>query len=454
MFNTTSIRGNSTSSSTTGSKAVAPPATLLKCLDKEPDISDIGRRAWKTASRVARQMSKESSIVNPIMEKCIPRFHKEEIVLGKLLGKGGFNHVYDVKAIVLDEITRAGSKEKSRSRLQRETRAIVQRSAAECKTPRFACKFLSAESMKNSDRFRTGAADLVVEAKFLASLDHPNIIKLKGMGAAGTFGFSSGQEMGYFLILDKLQGTLEMQIECWQEEEQQRKKREEQQLREQEPLETSHFFLLDRLDVASDVSDALSFLHERNIIFRDLKPDNIGFDMDGNVQLFDFGLAKELDPRRKVETGGYEMSGNTGSRRYMAPEVALDQPYDLSADVYGFGLLVWQTLSLQVPFNGMTKQVHHERVVQGGERPPMYDIWGVPLKLMMMRCWEYEAAFRPDIANCSKNIKTAIVNLEISERKSQGLPPPQDRAFAHCDSNNSPEVEAAKQPHLDAALAA
>jgi hypothetical protein len=49
---------------------------------------EVGRRAWKTASRAAKHMSKHSKIVNPSMEKCIPRFERNEVVLGALLGTG------------------------------------------------------------------------------------------------------------------------------------------------------------------------------------------------------------------------------------------------------------------------------------------------------------------------------------------------------------------------------
>lgn len=56
-----------------------------------------------------------------------------------------------------------------------------------------------------------------------------------------------------------------------------------------------------------------------SIIYRDLKPDNIGFDVRGDVKLFDFGLSREL-PERKLDDGTYHMTGDTGSPRYMAPE--------------------------------------------------------------------------------------------------------------------------------------
>ena len=59
------------------------------------------------------------------------------------------------------------------------------------------------------------------------------------------------------------------------------------------------------------------------IAFEILKPDNIGFDVRGDIKIFDFGLAKELHPDDKMENGLYNLTGDTGSPRYMAPEVAL-----------------------------------------------------------------------------------------------------------------------------------
>jgi serine/threonine protein kinase len=57
-----------------------------------------------------------------------------------------------------------------------------------------------------------------------------------------------------------------------------------------------------------------------SIIYRDLKPDNVGFDVRGDVKIFDFGLAKEIDPRQMDAEGTYKLTADTGSLRYMAPE--------------------------------------------------------------------------------------------------------------------------------------
>jgi len=73
--------------------------------------------------------------------------------------------------------------------------------------------------------------------------------------------------------------------------------------------------------------------------------------MDGKLKLFDFGLCTCVK-RRQSSNESYEMTGNTGSLRYMAPEVALKAPYSEKADVYSFGIMIWQMARDRVPFKG------------------------------------------------------------------------------------------------------
>jgi serine/threonine protein kinase len=127
--------------------------------------AEIGRKAWKSASRAAKHMSKHSRIVNPSLEKCIPRFERSEVILGQFLGSGGFNDVYEVKKISLvSNLEDAEHAQKIASPLQQEHRGFIAKhvfreSSQNC---RYAMKFLSMDTIGDPGRFCTGAADLVV----------------------------------------------------------------------------------------------------------------------------------------------------------------------------------------------------------------------------------------------------------------------------------------------------
>ena len=89
----------------------------------------------------------------------------------------------------------------------------------------------------------------------------------------------------------------------------------------------------ERLVSGTHLSAAFEHLHSRKILYRDIKPENIGFDVRGDIKVFDFGLAKEVHENLSDGDGCYNLTAMTGTPRYMAPEVALNKPYNESCDV-------------------------------------------------------------------------------------------------------------------------
>ena len=89
------------------------------------------------------------------------------------------------------------------------------------------------------------------------------------------------------------------------------------------------------------------------VIHRDLKPENIGVDSAGRLKLFDFGLGRCVKKRSK-DTESYKMTGETGTLRYMAPEVVLSKPYTEKVDTYSFGIVVWTMATNTVAFAALT----------------------------------------------------------------------------------------------------
>lgn len=176
----------------------------------------------------------------------------DDLVIQEKLGEGGFSHV--------NRCTLKAGPEQGQE---------------------FAVKYLKRKAMVELHTFKHGAADLAIEARFLHQLDHPHIVKLHGVTAGSVENnFASGRECGFFIVVDKLDMTLEKRIEVW------RKEREHDQTGlmgrlNGEYRERKREELYERLRIAYAIASAMEYLHSKGIVFRDLKPDNIGFDKVG-----------------------------------------------------------------------------------------------------------------------------------------------------------------------------
>lgn len=165
---------------------------------------------------------------------------------------------------------------------------------------------------------------------------------------------------------------------------------------------------------ARDLADAFDYIH-RNfhpgacILHRDLKPDNVGFTTDGVLKLFDFGLATCVRSRTS-ETQKYDMTGFTGSLRYMAPESALRKAYTEKVDVYSFGILIWQMARDKVPFKGLTKEEFLRQISAGGERPKLDSSWPAAFSSLLTRCWHSDPLQRPSFSAIVDEIDRLILS--------------------------------------------
>uniref|UniRef100_A0A0D9XG84 non-specific serine/threonine protein kinase n=1 Tax=Leersia perrieri TaxID=77586 RepID=A0A0D9XG84_9ORYZ len=161
---------------------------------------------------------------------------------------------------------------------------------------------------------------------------------------------------------------------------------------------TGVFKLPALLGVAMDVSKGMSYLHQNNIIHRDLKTANLLMDENGTVKVADFGVA-----RVKAQSG--VMTAETGTYRWMAPEVIEHKPYDHKADVFSFGVLMWELLTGKIPYEYLTPLQAAVGVVQKGLRPTIPKNAHAKLSELLQKCWQQEPAERPDFSEILETLQ-------------------------------------------------
>lgn len=118
---------------------------------------------------------------------------------------------------------------------------------------------------------------------------------------------------------------------------------------------------------AAQITLALEYVHKHNVIYRDLKPENVLLDASGNVRLTDFGLSKENI--RELDTGAFSFCGTP---EYLAPEILNRTGHGRAVDWWSLGALVFEMMTGLPPFFESTRPALYERIKAGRLEYPEY----------------------------------------------------------------------------------
>jgi serine/threonine-protein kinase len=205
------------------------------------------------------------------------------------------------------------------------------------------------------------------EAKILAALNHPRIASIYGLASADGVRFLAMELVeGDDLAARLAHGPLPV---------------------------------VEALELARQVAEALEAAHEKGIIHRDLKPANIKLTSDGQVKVLDFGLAKALEDERTASGSASKTQSPTvtermtaanvilGTAAYMSPEQARGKSVDRRADIWAFGCVLYEALTGRRAFEGETVSDTLARIL---EREP--DLTALPsgvpprVRELLVRC--------------------------------------------------------------------
>ena len=183
------------------------------------------------------------------------------------------------------------------------------------------------------------------EAQVLASLNHPNIAAIYGIeettsevGRGVSGAGPTSEVVSRALVMELVEGRDLSEI-----------------------IAAGGIPLTDAIAIARQIADALEAAHEQGIVHRDLKPQNIKVREDGTVKVLDFGLARTLDPgpgtldpshSPTMTARATQMGMIIGTAAYMAPEQAKGKPVDKRADIWAYGVVLYEMLTGRRCFDG------------------------------------------------------------------------------------------------------
>jgi serine/threonine protein kinase/Tfp pilus assembly protein PilF len=174
-----------------------------------------------------------------------------------------------------------------------------------------ALKFLPPHVSDNAEE----KARFIHEAQSASALNHPNVTTIHGIEESPE---------GLFIVMEYVEGRTLKQI-----------------------IEKEMLSIKKVLDIGIQICEGIAMAHEKGVIHRDIKSDNIMVTPRGQVKIMDFGLAKLKGAPKLTSTGS-----TLGTAAYMSPEQAQGEEVDQRSDIFSFGVVLYELLTGQLPFKG------------------------------------------------------------------------------------------------------
>ena len=273
-----------------------------------------------------------------------------------------------------------------------------------------ALKILPLDHLDSADRIKR----FKHEAKSAAKMEHPNIVQILNIGE---------EEGIHFIVMQFIDG---------------------EDLR-QRLLRKGVFPPIEAIDICLQVAEGLNVAHKKGIIHRDIKPDNIMIEREGNVKITDFGLARQMEHGLDISKPGKAL----GTPYYMSPEQCSGKELDGRSDIYSLGVSLYHIVTGKRPFKGKNAVATALMHIREPVAPPEKINPNLPLPLadLILKMMEKNPQYR--FQNCSellsalKSTKDVILNT-----KELGTLANQDNGNDSANQDESISVDSLKKDEI------
>jgi tRNA A-37 threonylcarbamoyl transferase component Bud32 len=155
------------------------------------------------------------------------------------------------------------------------------------------------------------------------------------------------------------------------------------------------------LDIDASVGLALTFMHARNVVHRDIKSHNVLLSPHLETKLCDFGLARM---KSELMTGVMQFAGTP---QYMAPELLRQQKYTEKVDTWAYGVLLWETMAADIPFANLDVPEIRE-LATSGKMLAMPPDSPRPIQAVIKSCWAVDQSIRPAMSHVLEQVHNSM----------------------------------------------
>ncbi|KAF7456397.1 TKL protein kinase [Cryptosporidium felis] len=166
------------------------------------------------------------------------------------------------------------------------------------------------------------------------------------------------------------------------------------------------------LKISKEICCGMAYLHENGVLHCDLKSSNILLSKNFNVKIGDFGLSTLMDS--PLETR--KMLGCVGTHHWMAPEILRGEGFTKSADVYSFGIILWEMITKKIPHEDLNVNHIIASVGYGSKRPIIPENIPSAIKIVIQKTWDKNVGKRPSFKQLTsvfeKLYQSSILDIE------------------------------------------